>query len=66
MPRRTSTRFPYDVVLSNEEGWDVVDMRTFQPVRLNDLPQVGLPGGIADEIADLLNQLSRVPRKQRH
>ena len=59
--------FPYDVCLSEDgEGWDVIDVRTQEVVRLSDLPMRSLPAREAEEIAVILNELMRTPPHQRH
>lgn len=61
-----TARYPYDVTLNVEDGWDVIDVRTLKTISLNDLPQERLPASVADEVADLLNELHRIPPGQRH
>ena len=60
-------RCHYEVVIS-EDGmaWDVIDSASQEVVRLNDLPQSGLPESIAVEIAEFLNAIVRIPPNKWH
>ena len=37
------------------QGWTVYNVKTGDPVRLNDAPQVGLPREVAEEIVQTLS-----------
>ena len=40
-----------------KQGWDVIDLTTGQPAKVNDVEQVGLDIEDADDLVDLLNKL---------
>ena len=46
----------YDIRKSTK-GWDVIDLTTGQPAKVNDVEQVALDLADADDLADLLNHL---------
>ncbi|TXN40655.1 hypothetical protein FV227_13950 [Methylobacterium sp. WL119] len=43
----------------DDEGWTVYDIATYEPARVNGVPQTGLSIEVADDLVDLLNTLAR-------
>ncbi|TXN62994.1 hypothetical protein FV232_24265 [Methylobacterium sp. WL30] len=43
----------------DDAGWTVYDIATYEPARVNGVPQTGLSIEVADDLVDLLNTLAR-------
>lgn len=67
MRQDQAQRSHYEAVISEDgNAWDVIDSTSQQVIRLNDLPQTGLPECIAVEIAKFLNAIVRIPPHKWH
>ena len=67
MDHRHAHRSHYEAVVSRDgTAWEVIDSASQEVVRLNGLPQTGLPVGVAMEIAGCLNAIVDIPPHKWH
>ena len=49
---------PYDLRRESDDTWTVYDVLTDLPAVVNGVPQVGLEMEVADDLVDLLNEIT--------